>query len=606
MLSKIKQSDLLKIDIWLLISMMLILNVSTAFKLIGVLVLFLYKPTILKSIKLKNFPVFYLLMILIIIVQSAISIFDLNLTILKINIISSVLWGISLFVIIQINRIVSDTNFNKIQNTVAVLFLINALFSGFKIIEIMLEIDSINPYTYDGLILNPLTGISMYGGATGDYIGGIFGTHSLHNAFFNLFGVVYFLLNRKYLISIICLVVLLMTTSNLAVLILLPILGSILLFHKVKVVKYVILLFALIIVTFYAKVSPNNFKYAQKILYSTEKEGSNNPILKKIKAENEEVIKNQKIAKYIAYKTIENPKISTLPQPNNKNNQPTKDNNKESEPGSENTVKSLNDIIIADNKEVLVEELGKNAKHLDSILENFGVTEDLMHNVYDEIIIHNYQSTIDTSKAKIMNQFKTDLQTNHTNLRNKVLETYQDSINLIPPPNMQKYPGKVISYVQTLQYHTSSLRRFIIGSGAGQFSSKVAFGISGFSIGEGGGKRTLNKQVDYISNDFKENHLKLFSYYWLKDPGEHSISTEPFSAYNQIVGEYGLLGIIAFVFGYLLFFIKRFRKLTAGKYLFIMMLLMLLTEYWFEHLNVIIIFELLILLDLKKKYEQQP
>src|SRR5690554_4752864 len=224
MLSKIKQSDLLKIDIWLLISMMLILNVSTAFKLIGVLVLFLYKPTILKSIKLKNFPVFCLLMILIIIVQSAISIFDLNLTILKINIISSVLWGISLFVIIQINRIVSDTNFNKIQNTVAVLFLINALFSGFKIIEIMLEIDSINPYTYDGLILNPLTGISMYGGATGDYIGGIFGTHSLHNAFFNLFGVVYFLLNRKYLISIICLVVLLMTTSNLAVLILLPIL----------------------------------------------------------------------------------------------------------------------------------------------------------------------------------------------------------------------------------------------------------------------------------------------------------------------------------------------------------------------------------------------
>ncbi|HRO76251.1 MAG TPA: hypothetical protein PLP27_08910 [Crocinitomicaceae bacterium] len=602
MLNKIKKYITCRIDVWLLLAMLLILNVSTTFKLAGLLVLFLYKPTILKSIKLKNFPIFYLIMIGIIIIQTAISLFDFHPTILKINLISSIIWGVSLFALIQINRIVSDTDFKKIQNTVVALFLTNAFFSGFKMIEIMFEIDSINPYTYDGLVLNPLTGISMYGGATGDYIGGVFGTHSLHNAFFNLFGVVYFLLNRKYLISIICLAVLLMTTSNLAVLILFSILGSILLFHRIKAVKYVILLFLLVIATFYTKVSPNNFEYAQKMLQTSEKGDTDNPILKKIKAKNEEEIKNQKIAKYIAYRIANDKTISKPPKPNVKNNQPKKTTKEPKK--SQESAKSLNDIVIADNKEVLVEELGKNAKDLDSVLERFGIPENSTNKEYDEIIIHNNQNKTDALTANKLNQFKTDLHAYHTNLKNKVMDTYKDSINLIPPPNLQKYPGKVISYIETLQYLTSSVTHFIIGSGAGQFSSKVAFGISGFSVGEGGEKRTLNKQVDYISNDFKENHLKLFSYYWLKDPGEHSISTEPFSAYNQIAGEYGILGIIAFVVGYLLFFFKRFRQFTAGKYLLIMMLLMLLTDYWFEHLNVIIIFELLMFLDLKKKYEQ--
>lgn len=266
MLNEVKNKLFSKIDVWLLTSILLIMNVSTSFKLLGVLILFFYKPTILKSIKQNKFSLFYLLMIGIVLLQVLFRISDINESIIKINLIASIIWGISLFALIQITRIVSDIEITKIQNTIVVLFLINAVYSIGELVGIMLEIGTINPYTYNSLVINPLTDMSLYGGATGDYIGGVFRTHSIHNAFFNLIGVIYFLMNKKYLMSMISLIILLLTTSNLVVLILFFTIFSVLFFHPSKTTKYVVLLLVLISTVFYTKVSPNNFEYARKTL----------------------------------------------------------------------------------------------------------------------------------------------------------------------------------------------------------------------------------------------------------------------------------------------------------------------------------------------------
>ena len=637
MLLNLKNRVTSNIDLGLLIAILLIMNASTSIKLVGLLVLFIYKPTIFKNFKSKEYPLFYLLMIGVILLQILFGFFDFDIKILKINIIALIIWGISLFVIVQLNKIVSDTEYKKIQNTVLLIFLINAIISCIELIAIMLETQTINPYTYHGMVLNQMTGMSMYGPATGDYIGGIFKTHSLHNAFFNVIGTVYFLINRKYIMSMICLVVLLMTTSNLLIIILFFTLISVVLFHSYKPLKYILLLHFLIVSIFYLKVSPDNLEYAERVITQSELKRVDNAILKKIKSQKEEEIKNQIIAKYINHRVTNDTTLGNNLKQNIKEKQiafkesrlkknKIKKNSHQTlsvtdsldtDPitsignttskiivfTNENSNRNLNNIIIANNKEDIIEGLENKYTYYDNVLDNFGMTKNSSTDtnfIYDKLTLNDQSDNTSAATLEKMEQFEVDLKTHQTNLRNKVIETYKDSISIQPPENLQKYPGKIISYIESIQHLTSSTSHFLIGSGPGQFSSKLAFGISGFSINDSGGKRFLNKQVEYISDDFKENHLKLFSYYWLKDPGEHSISHEPFSSYNQIIGEYGIIGFFSFIGFYVLFFLKRFKKLDAGKYLTVLMVLMLSTDYWFEHLNVIIIFELLILLDLKR------
>lgn len=630
-----------KINIFLFLSILLLLNGSTTLKFAGIIMLLIINPIKFKKLDLKSIPKFYLYMIGIILLQLILHVNKLDLSLLKINAISITLWGFSLLALVQIKQIISVSDYKKIQNTIILVFIYNALFSFYDLIKIMLEIESINPYTYEGLMLNPLNGAGKYGGATGDSISGIFGSHSLPNALFNLIGVIYFLLNRRILISLICLIVMLLATSNLTVIILLLMLITIILFNKSKILKYQTILLLLIISIFYLKVTPNNFEYAQKMLNKNEQVEKKNKILTKIKNEKEIELKKQKIEKYIKSRSIKRKKTndtnkieSISSSSSNSNSNSSSSSNviinsnihdssiakspsitiedsiinepKETtqiEKVNKNYSKTFNDIVIADNKDYLTKELSTQNNNFDSILNDFGIEERVSTIELDKIIEGNNKA-IDENEIEKIKKLESDLNINYNNLRDHVIKLYGDSSNILPPASLQKFPGKVISYIQTLQFLSSSIPNFMLGAGPGQFSSKVAFGISGFSIGEDGNKRKLNKIVNYISEDFKENHLKLFSYYWLKDPGEHSISTEPFSVYNQIAGEYGIMGILAFVIGYLLFYLKKFKELNAGRYLFIALLLILFTDYWFEHLNLIIIFELLMFLDLKKEYDK--
>jgi hypothetical protein len=87
--------------------------------------------------------------------------------------------------------------------------------------------------------------------------------------------------------------------------------------------------------------------------------------------------------------------------------------------------------------------------------------------------------------------------------------------------------------------------------------------------------------------------------YFSKSAGYHSLLNSPFSVYDQLIAEYGIAGLLCFLMGYLFFFVIKYRKLTYSLPLLGIFAAILFTDYWFEHLSVIVFFELLIFLDLK-------
>lgn len=175
-------------------------------------------------------------------------------------------------------------------------------------------------------------------------------------------------------------------------------------------------------------------------------------------------------------------------------------------------------------------------------------------------------------------------------------EIYGDTVLSLP---YHQYPGKLISLIETIKYNLSSIKHFFIGSGIGNFSSKTAFKASSINV-----FGNYPQKFKYISNDFKENHLKIHCYYFLQPPAKHSMTNNPFSTYNQLLGEYGLIGLFLFLIFYIGFFIKNYKLLTYGKIILPLLMVFLAFDFWFEHLSIIIIFELLMFLDIAEQKEK--
>lgn len=168
----------------------------------------------------------------------------------------------------------------------------------------------------------------------------------------------------------------------------------------------------------------------------------------------------------------------------------------------------------------------------------------------------------------------------------------------IPDEIYQSKPGKLISFIQTYFYLKHSFRQLMLGSGIGNFSSKLAFRASGVrTLG------TYPQKYQYISADFWHNHLFTFRYYYEASASKHSVLNYPFSVYNQILGEYGLIGAGLFAGFYVWFFISGYRRLSYGRYLGIAMLCFFATEYWFEFFSLVIIFELMMFQNLNEGKE---
>jgi hypothetical protein len=160
--------------------------------------------------------------------------------------------------------------------------------------------------------------------------------------------------------------------------------------------------------------------------------------------------------------------------------------------------------------------------------------------------------------------------------------------------NDENVPFKIKSFRETIEYSTSSFKNFAFGAGAGNFSSRSAFISSGDYV------NWYPNSLIYSHKDFQDNHLAIWNYDF-RNPWDNNNNTanQPFSVYNQIIGEYGFVGILIFLFFYIGFIVRKWKKLTFSKFLIISLMFYFVLDYWFEYFSVIIIFELLLLLDIK-------
>jgi hypothetical protein len=154
---------------------------------------------------------------------------------------------------------------------------------------------------------------------------------------------------------------------------------------------------------------------------------------------------------------------------------------------------------------------------------------------------------------------------------------------------------KIISFRKTTEHLFSSFDSFVFGAGGGKFSSRTAFLTSGDYVG------WYPKNYVYMSEKFEEGHYSLWNSELLKKPYMDGTANQPFSFYNKIFGEYGMLGFIAFLVLYMGKSIETFSSLTFGKTILLLMLSFFLLDYWFEYFTVILFYELFMQLDIKKK-----
>ncbi len=157
-------------------------------------------------------------------------------------------------------------------------------------------------------------------------------------------------------------------------------------------------------------------------------------------------------------------------------------------------------------------------------------------------------------------------------------------------------PIKLYSFIQTIYYLTSNVVDLFFGAGIGNFSSKLAIKMTGLNM-----QGSYPIQDIYISPVFVQFHLYTLLYVHALPVSEHSTINMPNSVYNQISGEYGLIGIILFACCYLWFILKRWKKINYSRYLLLMLLAFFGFEYWFEMLSLTVVFELLLFKDVYKK-----
>jgi hypothetical protein len=159
----------------------------------------------------------------------------------------------------------------------------------------------------------------------------------------------------------------------------------------------------------------------------------------------------------------------------------------------------------------------------------------------------------------------------------------------------QGLPGKVKGMVQTFDYFKANPAKIALGTGMGNFSSKLAFKATGLGVSGG-----YPAKYVYMAPAFIVNHLDLYLDFFSKRAGLHSLTNSPFSVYDQVTAEYGVLGLLALFIYYFGFFASQYQLLTYGIPLFFLMAVVFFVDYWFEQLSIIPFFELLLFLNIKE------
>ncbi|MBD1364898.1 hypothetical protein IDJ77_13835 [Mucilaginibacter sp. ZT4R22] len=529
---------------WKLLALLLLfLNVKLAIKIPAIALIYLLQFDFKFGFSLKNsrLPLFYLLIIPLSFVGLFIGKGYQNINYLIVFATGLFFWLLCILAIHQIKLSVEKQSAEVLHNTLLLFFAINAGVSAINLLRIIIETHALNPYTYQG-------NYQKYFIGTGDYIKGVTFDTSTTNAAINAMGVIYFLVRQKPLMLIACMATLLLTGSNFINIVLLLVLALLFIFRSTRMQKSLVVICLMLLVTFMVKVSPQNNTYVA------------------------ETIKNtlEKPARRTVSQTVAIP-LTLRP-----------DSELNPEERKEKFAKLYLDSLSS--AEYLKDTKGKLPVVKKEVIRN-----DDGRILLPQANIHSakYQSIkVPQAAQQPLIRF---INTHDTAL--------PISAKTIRVPTL---PGKAISVLQTAKFLVQHPAKILTGDGMGNFSSKLAFRATGLGIAGG-----YPHQYAYINHDFLENHLDVYLDFFSKQTGLHSLTNSPFSVYDQLLAEYGLIGLVLFFIYYLWFFARHYRKLTYGLPILLLLMAVLFVDYWFEQLSIMVFFELLLFLNIKETAEQK-
>ena len=518
------------VDWQLLLFLMLFLNVKLAVKIAAIIIIYLLRFNFQFKFSLKDprLPLFYPLIIGIAFVG-----FSLNYTFaspnyLPVFFIGILFWVLCLLAVHQVKLAVEKNDVEVIHRTILAFFVINAIISLFNMGLIIWETGALNPYRYQG-------GYQKYFVETGDYIRGITLDTSTTNAVINAFGVVYFLVKKNPLMVLVCMGILLITSSNFTNLALMIVLALLFIFKTNRDQKSVIVVCMMLLVVFMVKISPENNVYTYQTIKNAIKPPTLPPVAQ-TNIGNKPTLSAEDLKRQIAQKYLDSIKARLNA------------NHPQKSPGS------------------VIPYVGNGRYIIPG----------------PDINTPPYQTATDTDAEQ--RQLLAFIGAHKTELPISSKNSFSYGL-----------PGKGIAFLQTLKFLQRHPLKIAAGDGIGNFSSKAAFKAAGLGLAGG-----YPAKYAYISNDFISNHLDIYLNFFSKKAELHSLTNSPSSVYDQLLAEYGILGVLAFCIFYLGFFMGQRQYLTYGLPILALVLAVLFIDYWFEQLSVIVFFELLLFTDMKE------
>jgi len=528
-----------KIDWKLLVFLLLFLHVKLLVKLVAVMLIYLLRPGFKFGFHFNNskLPLFYPVIIGIAMLNWLL---HGQLKNMNYNLVlaSGILsWLLCILAMQQVKLAVQENDPEVVHRTILVFFLLNALVSLAIYAGIVWETGAVNPYRYQG-------DFQKYFIGTGDYIKGISFDTSTTNAVLNAFGVIYFLSGNKYLPAILCMAILLLTGSNITSFLLCLTLLFIFFFRSNRDQKSIIVVCLLMLVVFFVKVSPQNNTYVttayQRIFNKQPKQKQSDVAKIPVTQRPDSILSVRERKEKIAQLYMDSVNMALYE-------------------------KKQAGIIAAANNTLPVIQLS-------------------MKPVIPVANIHTatFQHRDDTSQVE-----------------KKLLQFVAQNNKAVPVAAHKtikpKLPGKLIALQQTWRYMQQYPLDLVTGTGIGNFSSKLAFRVTAMKI-----TGNYPERYAYLNPAFESNHLDLHLFYFTSKEEMHSIANSPNNTYDQLLAEYGLAGICAFVFLYIGFFVRQIKRYSYGIPLLLFMLGIFFVDYWFEQLSVVVFFELLLLLNIKE------
>ena len=443
-------------------------------------------------------------------------------------------------------------------------FTINAVISILTLMILFVQAGFHVPYWYDEG--------GQFGVSTGDYINGVFNDNSVTNAAINALGALFFLYKREFKWAALCAFVMLLCTSNVTVIFLSTILLVILVTKRDLAIQRNSFWLLMMMLVSYPILSPQNLKYIE-VVYEREKKDDYNIGLDKLAkrdiAITPEVQQKDFFKKNInsAFKVADYKGVI---------------HSYKYYPYKKDIVKP---VFL---KKEFYANIGK---------YKMGLKQEALINISNELMMLKKESD-DSRKGNdgedvqhsVLNPFSVQKAIGNW------YKTPADNSELVG----YDMPGKVYTNLQTLYFLRSNTTHMLFGAGIGNFSSKLAVKMTGLGL-----QGSYPEGKVCVSIDFLQYHFYSLMYFLSRHAAEHSVMNLPNSVYNQLGGEYGLLGLLAFLILYVGFIIKKGAKTKLSLYTAALLFMFLGMEYWFELISLTVIFELIFTSEIFAKSEHE-